>query len=139
MEKCAECLRNNCSCLGSWDCNRSLREWDITVKWILYLILRAFVKVRDFDLHQLMLLPAFYMVFRFKFTQRWNQSKKPSPMVTNYEVWQQKFQQDLIKFKFTAWMKPSLEIYLSFSLLWEYCVYIFTALYDANLLAWSVL
>ena len=69
------------------------------------------MKVRDFDLHQLMLLPAFYMVFRFKFTQRWNQSKKPSPMVTNYEVWQQKFQQDLIKFKFTAWMKPSLEIY----------------------------
>ena len=50
-------------------------------------------------------------------------------MVTNYEVWQQKFQQDLIKFKFTAWMKPSLEIYLSFSLLGEYCVYIFTALY----------
>ena len=69
------------------------------------------MKVRDSDLHQLMLLPAFYMVFRFKFTQRWNQSKKPSPMVTNYEVWQQKFQQDLIKFKFTAWMKPSLEIY----------------------------
>ena len=87
------------------------------------------MKVRDSDLHQLMLLPACYMVFRFKITQCWNQRKKPSPMVTNYEVWQQKFQQDLIKFKFTAWMKPSLEIYLSFSLLGEYCVYIFTALY----------